>query len=242
MTAQEAIDHIAYFTDYDLGVFYGASPTTAQKLFLLNWAQKLIGKDLKVYRPHNALTLAQSFTFNLRDTSVVERKVVEATSVIVNGVKLTRPDGQTYGFWTMPELERYFPTWMLDAADTPQRAVVQANVLYLHPKPTAAVVAAAQAYVPGTALPLDKVDDSGGPADAVKGLGTQLDLPDELHEACALLTAAKAALPQLSETDAWRRVGAYNMEWVEIARTIAMANGGDLVDFATGPLFEVYRG
>lgn len=228
MTGQEAIDHLSYFTQYDIGLFYGASPTNAQKMYLINWAARLMALKIKLYRPDLELTLtADTYRYNLQDLTIVERKVIEPYGVYINGNRLRNQSGQRPGLWPMAELERQYPAFWTHDADVPARAAFMAPDIYLHPKPSASVVSAGNNFLAATVFPLDRTADS----DVSTGLSTQLDLPLQLHEACVFLAAVKGGVQQASENDAWQRLQAYNSEWIEIAQQIATKNANDLAEW-----------
>jgi hypothetical protein len=164
--------------------------------------------------------------------------VVDAFAVIINGVKLRAKRGR-YGLWSMAQLENEFPLWMLDTENTPLRAVYSNGILYLHPFPTAAVIAAGQCYVPSTVFPLDRTADN----DPDTGLSSQLDLLDELHEAACFLAAVKGGKPQVEGNEAIRRLQDYSAEWFGIAQELRAVNSADLVEWTQqGSENYEYRG
>lgn len=239
MTTQESIDHIGYFGQYDLQSYFEAATGTfsnANKVFVLNWGVKLIGKFIRLYKPNMVFTIAEAFEHDIRKLTVVERKVVDPMGVIINGVKLCKRGGG-YGIWKIAELEDDHPTWMADQAATPLRAAVASNKLYLHPKPTAAVVAAGNNFIMGTYLPKDRTAD----ADVNTGLATEPELPDELHEAACYFAAVKAAIPNVSEADAWNRIQTFNAEWVGIAKEIRRNNTNELINVSAEANWDLDR-
>lgn len=236
MTTEECLEHIPLFGKFDLGSFYGRNPTDAQKLFVLNWAVRLIGKYLRIYDPALELTLSEEFIQNLRDPNVCEREVVELYGVIINGSKLTGQRGQP-GVWTLAQLEKFDPAWMTRDADVPSIAAFHNGKLYLYRKPTQAVVDAGDNYAMAVVLPRERTNDE----DDETGLSTEPDIPKELHEAACFLAATKSGLPQVSEPDAWKRLEAFSGEWTGIAAEIRLQNSHDLIEIDAEPVYDEIR-
>jgi len=216
-TLQTILDNIDRFLQFDLDNMYGESPTTQQKVDGFNWAQRTVSKLIFQYDPKITLTLtADQASYDLRNTSVVSRKVIRPYAVIINGNMLWNAAYTERGLWTLQELERMIPSWRTDSSGTPTKGVYYGNQkLLLHPAPTTAVVNAGDNYISGQYLAADMTTAQ---------LASTPDIPEELHEAIAFCAAARLALPNLSEAEAWQRITAFNAEWRSMADDMRREN------------------
>lgn len=189
----------------DLDNYKGESATAAQKTEQLNTGLRIISRHIHLFNPKVTFTpTAASAVQNIQNTStpVVSQKVIRPYSVMMNGVKLSGPDGNV-GVWPYGQFIQEYPAWELADDGTVYRAVIfNEGKLLLNPAPTTAVVTAAQNFIAGTVYAAPLVNGSGD--------STEPDLPADLHEALCLLTAAIAADPQIAAEEALRRVQSYN--------------------------------
>jgi|GEM_PF-4614236 len=220
MTLTETIQMLDDLSSYDLDPMYGTSPTQAQKIAVLNWAQRVVAKRAKLYDPSIAIALvAGQATYELRSLAADGRRVLKPSTVVVNGIPLRDASGEGYGLWSFGELERFHPQWRTAAASTPTKAVYVGDKLVLHAPPSSAVVTAGNNYVSGTWLPKDLA-----PAD----LANQLGMPVELHESVALCAAAKWASPTVTEPTQIARIQAYTNDWMAIVDDHALDSENSL--------------
>lgn len=228
MTTQEAIDHIGYFTKFDLGSYFQAAPTAAQCVTLLNRAQLVASRELRPYFPLVPLTLTEDvYEYNLTG-SAFSRRMVDVRHVILDGVRLLTRDQKSHGLWSIAELELEYPAWMDTAAGTPRRAAQANRSLFIHPKPNAAAAAATN-YVTGIGYYRDRTNDSS----PTVGLSVELELPPELHHGLCYLAATLGAMPVIEDKSAWERMMAYRGEWGAIATQIRLDNDNQLLLWGT---------
>lgn len=187
----------------------------------LNWAYRILSRRLKIYDPKVPLTLvAGEDVVDLRNTTPgaknsVGRKVILPRYVIINGFALREASGREFGMWSMDELERYRPTWRTDPSAKPTKAVYYGNSkMRLHPAPSAEAVTVAGNFIAGQILPGDMADDNDVP-----------EIPEELHEAIAYVSAVFAADPVASESEAWQRLSQFRKGyWTDLLAEIADDN------------------
>jgi hypothetical protein len=218
MTLQNMIDEVfTYNTSFDLDEKYLGSATTQQKVDTINKGIRTISKQIFQYDPKIALTLtADQNSYDLRNTAVVAKKVIRPYQVIINKNMLWNAAYNEYGIWTLAELERNSPSWRTDPSATPSKAVYYGNQkLILHPAPTQAIIDAGNNYISGQYLAANLTTSD---------LSNYADIPEELHEAVCYCAAAFVSLPNLSEQEAWQRVGAYNSEWKTYAEQMRQEN------------------
>lgn len=197
---------------YDLDNYAGQTPTDLAIVGQLNWAQRAVARKIEPYDPLIGLTLTPSqLQHNLRDLAVVTKKVVRPELVMINGVTLLTRDQKDYGLWSMNELRSSCSTWFSDAAGTPTKAVFYDTKLILHPKPTSAF---ANSYIAGVYFPADLTDPAV--TDATP------DLPEEIHEALALMAALYAADPNVSEAEGLSRLGRYSQRAHDAIRQVEL--------------------
>ena len=214
MLTSELIQMVKDHLSYDLDNYKGTAPTDAQIVAQLNWAQRTIAKRIEPFDPKITLTLVQNQdTYNLRDitTPVVSKKVFRVQRVMINGGFLLTRDLRDYGLWSLDELQTYASTWITDSADTPTKAVQDGTQLILHPKPSSTF---SNNYISGYYLPADLLDP--GTSDNTP------DLPEEVHEAMALLTAVYASDPVVSEAEGLARLQRYSGRAAEAIEQVAL--------------------
>jgi len=189
---------------YDLDNFNADSSgavTAAQLTDQINFAIRIVGKRLMLYDPVVTMTpVAGTMSYSLRGNSF-SRKIYEAKKVMINGNWLARADGKNYGLWATGEIDRLRPTWPTDSADKPTKAWQINDLLWLHPKPTQAVVDAGNNFVSGLYIPADLTngtDDSN-----------YADIPEECHEAVVKIAAIFAADPNVTEDECLQRLQRY---------------------------------
>ena len=217
MILSEIIDERARYLEYDVDDKYGSSPTTQQKVDSVNMAIRTMSKRIFQYDPMITFTLtAEQASYNIRDTAVVQRKIIRPYSVIINGNPLYNAANQEWGVWSLAELERIAPKWRTDTSGTPSKAVYYGNnKLVLHPKPTAQVVSDGNNYISGQYLAKNMTTSE---------LAGEPDIPEELHEALAYLAAYYSALSHTSEEEGWHRLAQYNQEWQQFAEEVRREN------------------
>lgn len=167
---------------------YEGAATDAERNTQINWAYRNICKRVHILDPRVTLTLTTDVRFyDLRDTTVVSKRVVKVHKVIIDGNPLRDYKGQ-YGLWNMLQLEAEAPDWRTAASGTPRIAVqYKSDGLLLHPAPSAV---GSNNFIEGTVLPADLSADTDEP-----------DLPVEMHEAIALDAVIKAAAPSLADQE-----------------------------------------
>lgn len=191
------------FMVLDLDNSKGESPSSANQTEQLNWAYRGLCRRASLFDPSITFTLTASTTlYDIRNLSVVSKKVITPKWVYINNVPLRTYDNQARGLWTLQELERNNPAWRTVTTGTPYCAISQNyNYLRLYPAPTSGIVAAGGNYIAGTYLPIDMAADGDVP-----------DLPEEFHELIAYAAAIKASLPVVTEDEMWNRIKAYDAE------------------------------
>lgn len=227
MTVERAITYVQKFTEFDLDNFLGDAPTDDDYVELINWGQRLIGKKCCTFSPKVDLTLiANSADVSTRDTNVVEQKLWRVHCVWINGSPLLNAARDDYGTWSYKELQSAYPEWATESAGVPSLAVhYNQSRLILHQKPNSTVVSDGNNYCSGFVFPLDRTSSAG---DAVDGMDSQIDLLEELHEACCFLAALKAAIPTCSAEEGWRRLQQYSSEASSLIDDVARQNLNDI--------------
>ncbi len=176
--------------------------TNAILLKQINRMQMRLSRKIWLYFPKLTLTLtADESTYDIENEAVTSRRLFKPMLVWINGNVLYNDYGP--GMRTMAELPQ---TWVTDTADTPTMAVhVGSRKMIVHPKPTAAVVTAAQNFIAGFGYASDiagSLPDSETPG----------EIPNDLHEALCWMTAYNSALPTAAEADMWQRLGSFDKE------------------------------
>ena len=196
MTTSQLVSRVKALLAYDLDGYFGAAPSDTDVVACLNDALYELGEDAFVYDPSVVLTMAaDTASYDLRGTAC-SRKVLQAFSVTINGVPLWDASRRRPGMWSIDELGMGFPQWRSHASGTPSRAVQYGTTLVLDPPPSASV-AALSATIAAQVLPA---------ALSAASPSTEPQLPVELHEALALMAAAKAADPNVTESHQDSRV------------------------------------
>lgn len=209
------------FLAYDLDNSKGVAPTAAELTEQLNYAARWISERIYQFDPSITLTLtASDGDYSLRASAIVSRKVLRCHQVIINGNALLDASRQRRGMWTYQEVQIGHPNWRADDASTPTKPWQIGTTLYLHPKPTAAVVSAGNNYIAGTYLCADLTNGSDD--------SNYYDLPEELHEAIAGVAAVFAADPTASEGEALARLGRFNARYLDSIQSVAKSNKRDL--------------
>lgn len=225
MTLAQTITLTEEFLAYDLDGYLGSEPTTAEMVVAINWAIRTVAKRASLYDPSIPITLvAETSTYDLRSLATAGRRIIDTSTVIVNGSMLSNAARSAYGVWSLTELERMYPRWRVATSGTPSKAVVIGTKLVLHPPPNAACVAAGQNYVSGTYLPADMAE-----AD----VNVQLPLPIEVHEAVAYCAAVRLASPTVTEQAGMARIQNYSAEWVAAIDELARENEATLASWGS---------
>lgn len=216
------------------------SPTNADWLVVINQALRDISRRILLFSDAVTLTLtAGTFRYNLRDTTtpIVSSRVLQPVSVCINGSALRDRFSRGPGLWSFYELQSQFSAYASASNGTPSAAVWLGNNgggnLLLYPPPSS-TVAEGTNTVAGLTLPTDCAL-SGGAFPA-----TVPAVPEEVHESIAALAAVYAALPGVTEQEAWQRVSAYSRygEPVDQVRSVNMATLRTLTGSASlAPLF-----
>lgn len=195
---------LANFLKFDLDDFSAdasGAVASADATEHLNYGIRTISKAIYQFDPSIVLTLvADQQAYDLR--TACGRKVREAKGVIINGNQLFNAVGRGYGMWAMGEADKTYPSWRSDPSGTPTKAFQVGTTLYLHSKPSAAIVSGGSNYVAGVYMAANMTngaDDANSP-----------DIPEELHESIVRLAAIFAANPNVSEQEGLARLDRYN--------------------------------
>lgn len=187
---------LADLLGYDLDNYQGASPSATDIAEQLNYAARLVSKEIYQFDP--SITLTLTIDDGDMDTfgSAFGRDVLEVKRVIINGVPLRKPNGEV-GLWSYQEVEDRYPQWRTQAHGLPRIAFQLGRMLYVYPKPDSAY---SNCFVAGQYL-----------CATLSGSDTSLsyDLPDELHPAVVRLAADFAADPNVSESEGLLRLQRY---------------------------------
>lgn len=217
MTTAELITRVSELTAYDLDTTLGTAPTDAQVVDALNRRLRAISVKLCIFDPKIEFTMtAGTETYDLRDTVVFSRKIVQPRDVIINGNMLFTARGTRYGLWTVQELDKISPTWRTLGSGVPYRACwAPPTTLFVNPKPTQAVIDAGNNYVSGQVLAadLDANDTDAEP-----------ELPEETHMALAMLTACDVAKPYATEVSQINRLVAMTQDATQTIEDAAKAS------------------
>lgn len=210
-TLEQLREYLKDLLSFDLDNFKdrdGQTPSDIQLTDQINFGLRWIGSRVYLFDPSITLTLtAETASYDLRDTDIVSRKVIEAIGVVINGNTLRAADRRTRGMWKFGEVERSVSNWRADTSGTPDKAWQIGTTLHLHRKPTAAIVSTGSNYIVGHYMPADLVD---GQDDTLYP-----DLPEELHEPIAQIAAIYAADPSVSEAEGINRLGRYNARAID---------------------------
>lgn len=192
---------------FDLDNVKGETPSDAQLDAQINEALRFCSREIFLFDPLVKFKLRKDkAVYNLHDPAIVKKKVVRPFTVTVNGNKLYNARRDDWGTWAYDEFIDDHHTWEDASSGTPTKAVLYGSAsLILHLPPTAAIAASAKNYIAGTVLARDLVSDDDDP--------TRDSIPTELHEAVVFRAAWKAALPNVSEAEGWRRMAEYKSEW-----------------------------
>ena len=195
--------YLTAFTAFDLDNFFAASPTNAQLYELLNWAARTYSEHTWCnYHDKITFTLTTGTSYyNIRASTVCDRKVLYPRRVTLNTVMLKGVDGAP-GLWSLQELESLYPSYQSDSNGTPTKAVWLPGGKLLINVPPNATAAAATNYISGVYIAADLATDG---TDA----NSSPDIPEERHEILAYIAAARAAMPNVSEQEGWQRILSY---------------------------------
>lgn len=197
---------------YDLDAYMGQTPEDTEWVTVLNWAQRAVAKKIEPYDPAVVFTLtANTGTYNLRDLTAFTKKIHRVERVMINGNMLYTRSRQDVGLWSLGELQQFEQTWVTDPAGTPTKAVQYDTKLILHSKPDGAY---GNNYIAGIVFPADLTDPAVANASP--------DLPEETHEALALMAAIYAADPNVSESEGLGRLGRYNQRVHDTLRQVQL--------------------
>jgi hypothetical protein len=230
VTLGQIITYISKFDDLDLANFYGESPTNAEQTALINWAARTFA-HLTLYNYNDAVTFtltSGTAVYDLLSGSIVSQRVIKPRLVTLNSVVLSGPDGRR-GLWTLPRLEKEYPTYQTQSSGTPTVAArLPSYKIRLYKKPDATAAAASNNYISGWCLPADIT--------YVDGTSETIDVPVHFHECLAYMAAFKAAYPHATEESMWVRLKQFHQDWYE-----AMSNLRDEANSAFWG-FDHFRG
>lgn len=199
MTLQETIEFKEARLAYGLDAVEGPEPSVSDQIASINWAVRTIARHAFVIDPAVALTLtADTATYDMEDTSVVAKRIVRPFKVIINGNPIRTARGDSYGLWSLEEIERVNPAFRTGVSGRPVRATWHSGkYLFLDPKPTQTVVDAGNSFIEGQVMPADLTAGD---------MNAELPLAVDLHEAAAYLAAYRSAFPNATEAEQWQRL------------------------------------
>lgn len=208
------------------------APTATQLTASVNWSVRVMARKLHqadlISFTLNPIASTNGAKFYIRDlvglaagpftaatpaTPVVGKKIVKPHAVYISGRPLYNVDGEI-GLWSLDQLAQEKPSWPTENTGTVSIAVYLGNGRLLLSNPPAS--AGSNNFIYGEYIPTDLVvttDDAVAP-----------DIPEELHEALAFMTAANVALPTATEQEQWARIGSYNSHWMALVDEIAREN------------------
>lgn len=180
----------------DVFNYQGSSPSATDIAEQLNYAARLVSRQIYQFKPSIAMTLTIDDGDMDLFSSAFTEDVLEVKRVIVNGVPLRKPNGEV-GLWAYQEVEDRYPQWRTATHALPRVAFQLDRTLYLYPKPDAAY---SNSFVAGQYL-----------CGTLTGSNTALsyDLPDELHPAVVRLAADFASDPTVSDMEGIARLQRY---------------------------------
>lgn len=194
-------------------------PTGPQLTDQINHAIREVGRRLYLYDARITLDLSSPITntnsaqFDMRDTDVVSRKVIEPHVVWISEYALRDYEGKP-GMLALNQLNTLRPKWPTESSGTTSYAVNLGNGrLLLSPPPAGTET---NCFISGTYMPADMVhgeDDAEEP-----------DIPEELHEYLAWFAAADAAEPTTTTPDQISIINRYLGRANALIDEIAMAN------------------
>ena len=235
MTLSEIRTMVTGFGVY-LDHYAADAPTATQLTASVNWSIRLMSRKLHqadlIAFTLNPIASTNGAKFYIRDlvglaagpftaatpaTPVVAKKIIKPHMVFIGGSPLKNPEGEN-GLWSLSQLTDERPSWPTENSGTASIAVYLGNGRLLLSAPPSA--AGSNNYIYGEYIPTDLVvttDDAVAP-----------DIPEELHEALAFMTAANVATPTATEQEQWARIGQFNSNWLELADEIARQNQNDI--------------
>ncbi|HMS54213.1 MAG TPA: hypothetical protein PKA27_02335 [Fimbriimonadaceae bacterium] len=213
MNLASLITYTKKHAEFDQSLFHGESPSDADATELLNWAQRLISRRLKLFSPSLPITLVNGTqSYDLRSASVT-RPVVKVHRAILNGSPLTNPTGN-YGLWTYAEIEAENPTWRAATSGIPTAAFVTNQTIHFWLKPNATAAAYSNNCLAAQHLAQD----------LASGSFETPEILTELHESIAVLAAFLGSRPTATEEEMWKRLSEYSQNAVDLMDEVARQN------------------
>ncbi len=216
MVLSELRTMLTELLSFDLDNVKGESPTDVELDGQINEAQSFASRETFLFDPKVPWTIKKDVSrYNLHDLTVMEKRIVRPYWATINGNKLYNARRDDYGIWTYGEFIDDHQTWEDDSSGTPTKVVLYnaANVI-LHLAPTATVVSTGKNYLAGHVLANDMTADDHSPE----------GFPEDMHEAIAFRAAWKAAIPQVTEAEGWRRLAEYERQWKEPLKELRNQN------------------
>ena len=215
MTITQMVSLMAEMQSLDLNNSVGPSPTTEQSVRQLNWAQRVVGREVRHFAPKLTFDLQQDvFEYNL--FTCCTKRVLRPSRVWVLDEVLRKPD-RTPGFWTLADLENHNPNWITEASDVPVIACwAGSNQLILYPPPNTDTATETNHFMSGEMLHEDM--DHTTP-------NNQCPSHPDLHEAICAVAVILSAMPAATERIEWERLNVYdNGKYSQAIRQIASEN------------------
>lgn len=228
MNVTNLVTMMTELASFDLSNFSMATDGTisnASAVAQLNKAQRRLSYYIKQF-DHSIVTtlVADTANYDLRNTAVFAKPVIEPYRVIINGNTLLDASGKP-GLWTFNELERANPGFRADASGTPIRATFYGNTkMTLNPAPSAAVVTGGSNYMAGTYMAADLNSST---------MSATPDLPVELHEALAVKATVWAAIAVTARQEGWVRLQALDKDADAIIEQVRADNINALNDWGS---------
>lgn len=215
--------------DYVAGRSYrGPTLSDGDIVVELNHGLRALGSRLKMYDPSVTLTLTSGVgIYNVQDTAVVSKIVLEPHSVTVNGNMLWDSHGRARSVQSLQELEEYRPGWRTLDSGTPDIAVwYGSHSLLLSASPTATVASSGNCYISGQVYPGARPASGGYYPTGFEStdLTSVPDLDYGLHDCLCYMASQYLLYPVSTDQVIWARIQAYNSEWVGIAESIRRVN------------------
>lgn len=210
MTLLQATAMMTTYSQYDLWLVEGESPSHADLCTAVNWARRTVNKRRAKYEGAVALTLAaDKLAYSFEDTTLFAKRMLR----VMDGWIAKQPVRNHFGrrgVWNWTAFNRSFPNWPYDPSGTPVLMAANARTLYVYPAPNAAFIAANATGQSVSGQVIENDFKTDGTDDA-----KELPEPVFLHEAVAFLAVCHSAVGTVNESDAWQRLAAYDKSAVE---------------------------
>lgn len=206
---------MAEFQAMDLNNSSGATVTNANAIRQLNWAQRIVAREVKDFNEKMVFTLADD-TAEYDLFTCATKRIIRPYRVWISSQVLCGADRHP-GLWSMGDLEAVNPNWIVDASDTPSRAIWNGGrQLFLNPPPTPAVADETDHFISGEIIPADMTE---------AGIASQCEANSELHEAICAVAVMLSAYPTATERIEFDRLALYdNGKYSLIIRQLAREN------------------